>query len=187
MSGMKKSHSLVLSAAVLVAALATLSPLAGQGVALKGHNTNAPVDWTADRIEVQDRAGRVILTGNVVANQAELTLRAARVTVAYTNSDHVQIQRLDASGGVHLTTPAENARSDFAIYDLDRKLITMIGGVTLVRGTSNVHGGRMVLDLDTGRAVMDGGTGGAPGQSRGGRVSGTFTVPQRTTPPAPHQ
>ena len=33
--------------------------------ALKGHNSNAPVDVTADRIEVQDRADRAIFAGNV--------------------------------------------------------------------------------------------------------------------------
>ena len=33
--------------------------------ALKGHNSDAPVDVTADRIEVQDRADRALFTGNV--------------------------------------------------------------------------------------------------------------------------
>jgi lipopolysaccharide export system protein LptA len=53
--------------------------------ALKGHNSNAPVDVTADRIEVQDRADRAIFAGNVHATQAELTLETARLTVAYSN------------------------------------------------------------------------------------------------------
>ena len=35
-----------------------------------------------------------------------------------------------------------------------------------------------MLDLDSGRAVMDGGAAGAPGTSdSGGRVTGRFTVP----------
>jgi lipopolysaccharide export system protein LptA len=54
----------------------------------------------------------------------------------------------------------------------------MIGGVTLTRGDSHVKGGRLVLDLDSGRAVMDGG-GPAGTTSQSGRVTGTFTVPQR--------
>ena len=57
-------------------------------------------------------------------------------------------------------------------------IMMALGGVTLTRGQSSVNGGRLVLDLDTGRAVMDGG--GAPGTtSQGGRVTGTFTVPPR--------
>ena len=45
--------------------------------ALKGHDSNAPVDVTADRIEVQDRADRAIFAGNVHVTQAELTLDTA--------------------------------------------------------------------------------------------------------------
>jgi lipopolysaccharide export system protein LptA len=161
-------------------------PAAGQGStsALRGHNTNAPVDFAADRIEVQDRADRAVFSGNVVARQAQLTLNAGRVTIAYSNASNVEIQRIDASGGVTVKSPSETARGQFAIYDLRRRLITVIGGVTLTRGESVIRGGRLVLDLQSGRAVMDGGTsarpGGAPGTTMtGGRVTGTFTVPQR--------
>lgn len=155
-----------------------------QTSALKGHDTNAPVNVAADRIEVQDRADRAVFSGNVVAQQGNLTLNAARVTVAYADASGVQIQRIDASGGVTVTSPSETAKGRFAIYDLGRKVITMLGNVTLTRGQSHVSGARLVLDLDSGRAVMDGGAvgGGAPAGTSTtgtGRVTGTFTVPQR--------
>ena len=112
--------------------------------------------------------------------QGELQLSTSRLTVAYANADGIEIQRLEASGGVILRSPSETARSQYAIYDLNRRLVTMIGGVTLNRGQSHVQGGRLVLDLDSGRAVMDGGTPGAPGtRETGGRVTGRFSVPQR--------
>ena len=175
MSGMKK---FLLSFAATAAALAAFGPAMSQTSALKGHNSDAPVDFAADRIEVQDRADRAIFSGNVVAKQADLTLNAARITVAYTNAKGVQIQRIDASGGVTVTSPSETARGQFAVYDLNQRIITMIGGVTLIRGDSRVNGARLVLDLDSGRAVLDGG--GPPGTTNaGGRVTGTFTVPQR--------
>ena len=145
--------------------------------ALKGHDSNAPIDVAADRIEVQDRADRAIFAGNVHVRQADLTLDTERLTVAYTSSGGVQIQRLDASGGVVVKSPSETARGDFGIYDLDRKLITLIGGVRLNRADSQVVGSRLVIDLNTGRAVIDGGGPGI-GQS-GGRVTGHFTVPKR--------
>ena len=125
--------------------------------ALKGHNSDAPVDVAADRIEVQDRADRAVFSGNVVVRQAELTMTAARLTVAYSSAGGIQIERLDASGGVTVRSPSETARGRFAIYDLERRIITLIGAVTLTRGASHVSGGRLVLDLDTGRAVIDGG------------------------------
>lgn len=176
----------LLSGLALFAAAAgavAITPVLGQGAssALKGHNTNAPVDVAADRIEVQDRADRAIFAGNVVARQANLTLNAGRVTLLYSNSGGLQINRIDASGGVVVRSPSETARGQFAIYDLNNRLITLLGGVTLVRGQSSVNGGRLVIDLTSGRAVMDGGgPAGAPGvSSNGGRVTGTFTVPQR--------
>ena len=151
--------------------------------ALKGHNSRAPVDISADRGEAQDRADRVVFAGNVVVRQEQLTLRTARLTVAYTDSNGIDINRIDASGGVVVTSPSETARGDFAVYDLDQGLITMVGNVRLERGGSFLNGGRLTIDLDTGRAVMDGGLRGV-NQGGGGRVSGRFTVPKRNNAPA---
>lgn len=175
----------------IILAIAGLATLAGsaQGQvrqqqpvsALKGHNSNAPVDVTAERIEVQDRADRAIFAGNVHVTQAELTLETPRLTVAYSGGQgggsSVQIRRLDAAGGVVVRSPSETARGDFGIYDLDRKLITLIGNVQLSRQNDRVSGARLVIDLDSGRAVVDGGP---PGVNQsGGRVTGHFTVPQQ--------
>ena len=146
--------------------------------ALRGHDSSAPIDVTADRIEVQDRADRAIFAGNVHVRQATLALDTERLTVSYSSGGGIQIRRLDAAGGVVVRSPSETARGNFAIYDLDKKLITLIGAVQLNRGGSQVMGSRLVIDLDTGRAVIDGGAPGV-GQS-GGRVTGHFTVPKKT-------
>ncbi len=168
--------------ALPLAALAALLALPASGQALRGHNAKAPVDVDADRIEVQDRADRAVFSGNVRVRQAGLSLSAARLTLAYDSSGGgVDIERIDASGGVTVTSATESATGEFAIYDLPKRLITVIGGVTLTQGSNRVNGGRLVIDLDSGRAVIDGnspgpdGTGSAPG----GRVSGHFTVTRR--------
>jgi lipopolysaccharide export system protein LptA len=188
----------IILATTVLAATAALAQVKQQSSvsALKGHNTNAPVDVTSDRIEVQDRADRAIFTGNVHAVQAEMTLDTPRLTVAYSggaaatnsaanNGNSVQIHRLDAAGGVVVKSPTETAKGDFGIYDLDRKLITLIGNVQLNRDTNQVNGSRLVIDLDSGRAVVDGGPPGV--NSSGGRVNGHFTVPQRQQQPQPPQ
>lgn len=179
-----RSIGIILALSLAAAASAGIAQVQQErGVsALKGHNSNAPVDVTADRIEVQDRADRALFIGNVHATQAELTLETARLTVAYSNSPGagsggVQIRRLDAAGGVVVRSPSETARGDFGIYDLDRKLITVIGNVQLNQRQNVVSGQRLVINLDTGRAVIDGGPPGV--NSSGGRVKGHFTVPQR--------
>ena len=181
MMGVRKS-GIILAMTVLAGTTALAQTQQVQSVsALKGHNSNAPVDVSAERIEVQDRADRAIFAGNVHVTQAELTLDTPRLTVAYSGGtggdSNVQIRRLDAAGGVVVKSPSETARGDFGIYDLDRKLITLIGNVQLNRDQNQVNGARLVIDLDSGRAVVDGGP---PGINQsGGRVTGHFTVPQR--------
>lgn len=164
-----------------------VAPLAAQ--AQTRHDTNAPIDVASNHIELQDKANRAILTGNVVITQAEMTLKADRVTVNYTGSaldGSPQASRLDAAGNVRVDRPDQNARSNFAVYDVDRRVITMVGNVTLRQAGNTVSGGRLSINLDTGRATIDGSgvqgssAAGAPVQNQGGRVTGRFSVPKRT-------
>ncbi len=170
--------------------LLALLMLSAAAVAQQPHNSNAPIDFGADHIELQDKTNRAVLSGNVSVKQAEMTLNAARMTVAYTGQvvgGNPQVSRLDASGGVTVRRPDQTAKSQYGIYDLNRRVITMLGAVTLTQGGNTVNGGRLTMNLDTGRAVIDGssvgGSSGAPGggtvTQSGGRVTGTFSVPKR--------
>lgn len=173
---MRSLISTCAAAALLLglAGLAHAQSMAG----LKGHDSNAPVDVSAQRIEVQDRADRAVFAGDVRVRQANLTLDTQRLTIAYSNSKSgIQMQRLDASGGVVVRSPSETARGAFGVYDLNRKLITLVGGVQLDAAGSRINGARMVIDLTSGRATVDGGARGTDGS--GGRVTGRFNVNQR--------
>ena len=177
----------VITAAVLIA---TVGGDRAKAQALINHNSDAPVDFSADTIELQSRADRVLIAGNVIINQAGLSLRAARMTIAYSDAGRVAINRIDAIGGVTVTKGGDTARGNSAIYDLDRRLITLIGAVQLNQGPNTLSGGRMVIDLTTGRASVDGraapggptAAGTATGTAGDGRVIGRFTVPRRTAP-----
>lgn len=174
MMAMTKTPIMVAAALLLASGVAAAQ---GNISALKGHDSKAPIDLSADRAEAQDRADRAIFAGNVIVKQGDLTLRTARLTLAYANDNGIDINRIDASGGVIVTSPSETARGDFAVYDLNDGLITMVGNVRLERGGSFLSGARLTIDLDSGRAVMDGGLRGV--NQGGGRVTGRFTVPKR--------
>lgn len=176
-------RSAVVGFAVGAAALGMTAQLGAQAIA--GHNSDAPVDYAADRIELQDKANRVVLSGNVAIRQGGLALNAARTTVAYTDEGSLKIQRIDATGGVVVTRGDESARGDVAIYDFNRRIITMAGNIALRRGSDTLNGGRLVIDLDSGISSIDGRAGGgssALGTTQtgagGGRVSGSFSVPK---------
>lgn len=181
----------------LLPAVLLLAATAGPAIA-DTHNSNAPIDFGADHMELQDKLNRVILTGNVKVVQAEMTLTAARMTVAYSGKALAgggtpQASRIDASGGVVVTRPGQIARASYGIYDVNRRVVIMMGGVTLTQGPNTVNGSRLTINLDSGRAVIDGqGTvsgGGKTGPgttttSPSGRVTGRFTVPKRDSTPA---
>lgn len=179
----RPARNFLMGFALSAALVAGAGHLAAQAIA--GHNSKAPVNYAADRIELQDKQNRVVLSGNVDITQAGLQMRAARTTVAYTDAGSLQIQRIDATGGVIVTRGNERASGSAAVYDFNRKIITMVGDVALRRGTDTLNGGRLVIDLSTGLSSIDGrgggsGTPGASGSSdrSGGRVSGTFSAPK---------
>ena len=142
--------------------------------AIAGFNSNQPVDYAADRIELQDRQKRVVLSGDVQITQGDLRLTAQRTTVAYTDTGGLRIQRIDATGGVVVTRGSERASGSAGVYDFNRKVIILSGGVALRRGGDTLNGGRLTIDLNTGLSSVDGG--GARG-AQGGRVTGRFSVP----------
>lgn len=162
----------------LASAIGGVGSVGAQGIA--SHNTNAPVSFDAGNIALDDRANRVVLTGGVVINQAGLAVRSNRMLAQYTDDGSLDVTRITANGGVVVTRGNERASGDVAIYDFNRRIITMAGNVQLRRGGDSLNGGRLVIDLDSGLSSVDGRSSGGTGGARGsnGRVSGTFTVPQ---------
>ena len=180
-------RSLLGGFALGTAAILALAP--GKAQVFSGHNSDAPVNFSADHGELQGKANRAILAGNVVISQANLTMRAGRTTMAFTTEGGgFKIHRVDAVGGVQINRDNQSASGDVAIYDFDRRLITLSGNVTLLQGANRLSGGRLTIDLNSGLSTLDGRIGGGSpalgGQGptpRGGRISGTFTVPKRST------
>jgi len=180
---MGKGTRVALAACLAMAALPLMAPpLMAQGLtgsALKGLDSKAPIDVDADRIDVLDQENQAIFTGNVRVRQGSLTLESERMKVAYTRpaSGDPVVQRIDADGNVRITTPSEHATSRFGIYDVDRRLLTLVGGVVLVQGSTRIEGNRLVIDIGSGRSTLDGQS--STGQP-GARVSGRFAVPDRS-------
>lgn len=182
-----KSHAATAARWGIGAFAATAAAFAGiqaGAQAIAGHNSNAPVNYSADRIELQDRQNRVVLSGGVDITQAGLRLQAARTQVNYTDAGSLRIQRITATGGVTVTRGNERAAGEVAVYDFNRRVITMAGNVRLNRGGDTLNGGRLVIDLKSGVSSVDGRANGSSSVTGGvtstgnGRVSGSFSVPQ---------
>ncbi len=172
-----------------VATIAGFGGLHAYAQGIAAHNSRAPVDFAASRTEWQDRENRVILSGNVDITQAGLRLQSARTILTYTDAGSLEIQRIMATGGVRVSRGSEVATGDAAVYDFNRRIITMAGNVRLRRGGDTLNGGRLTIDLVSGVSSVDGAASGSSaivdeadgriGTANGnGRVTGRFSVPQ---------
>lgn len=182
-------------AAIMLAVLATFlaGSLTAAGVAraqvsaLKDHDTAQAIDITADRLEVRDREDKAIFSGSVEAVQGDLNISADRITVYYESTaggGDPTILRLDMAGHAKLVSPSEEVTSEWAVYDVKARLLTLGGSVVLGSGDSLLRGDRLELDLESGITKFEGapvvGTGAGAGAGSGepsGRVRGRFSVP----------
>jgi lipopolysaccharide export system protein LptA len=171
---------------ILLACTATALLGARASAIQSGGNETLSVD--ADHIEIQDKTQRALFQGSVRARQGTMTVTSDRAEVLYSASivdaggSPPEISQIRASGHVVVTRPDENATGSYAIYDLNKRTITMIGNVVLNRGANTVRGGRLVINLNNNAASLDGGGSRIGTTKSGGRVTGIFSVPKRNTP-----
>lgn len=148
------------------------------------HRVSQPIEVTADRLDVQQEQNVATFSGNVEAIQGSLTLNAEAIKVYYrdpassepSDPEALVISRIDASGNVTLTLPNESVQGSWAIYDVDRELITVGGQVKLTRGETILSGERLELDLTTGRSTLV--SSNIDDESQ--RVRGVFSPPENS-------
>ncbi|MFP4125694.1 MAG: LptA/OstA family protein [Alphaproteobacteria bacterium] len=151
-------------------ALVLLAPATGwaQPAGFAGHDDSAPIEITADELEVRQSEGVATFKGDVDAVQGELTLSAQTLDVFYgdsggdgdraedaddgVNGDQAmgEIRRVEAHGDVVVSSPREIARGSEGIYDLTTRRITLTGDVVLTRDDNVLRGNRLEIDLASG-------------------------------------
>ncbi|MEM7508469.1 MAG: lipopolysaccharide transport periplasmic protein LptA [Pseudomonadota bacterium] len=118
------------------------------------HDSRAPIEITADSLEVRQSEQLAIFSGNVVAGQGTLRLTANEVKVFYvqesSDADTGAISKLDATGNVFLSNGAETAKGARATYDVKRGMVEMSGNVILTQGDNAASGETLEIDLNTG-------------------------------------
>ncbi len=141
-------------------------------------DTDQPIDINADSLEIQQEQNLAIFTGNVIAVQGNIKLRAEQLRVWYRPASSKAggdaanagstIIRIDAIDQVFVSSATETAQGDLGIYEVAEKRLTLTGAVVLTRGQNVLRGKKLVMDMATGRS-----------QISGGRVHGRFVPPKR--------
>jgi lipopolysaccharide export system protein LptA len=150
--------ALATALAVVVPAMALAQSAATGG--FRNSDPDAPVEVTADRLDLARAEGTALFTGNVLAIQGDMRLNADWVLVEYvllpdgTLGD--DIETITARDNVLLVTPEEAAEGNEAIYTPLTNQVVMTGDVLLTQGGNTVAGDRLVVDLETGIGEVQG-------------------------------
>lgn len=141
------------------------------------HNTDQPIEITADTLEVRQSDNLAIFRGQVDAVQGDMLLRADVLVVHYreerTSDDQLGVSRIDVEGNVFVSSPEETAQGERGVYDVDNALINLQGEVVLTQGDNIVKGDALEMNLETGESRVISDAGASPE-----RVRGLF-VPQK--------
>lgn len=139
---------------------------------------DAPIEITADQLEVQQDNQLAIFKGNVIAIQGEMTMKSAIMNVYYkpNASGDNEIYKIDASGKVDFTSAEEKAIGDKALLMVAEEKLYLTGNVELERENNILRGQKLEYNTKTGRSIL---TGGATAEQinqgeKGGRVKGVF-------------
>jgi lipopolysaccharide export system protein LptA len=122
------------------------------------HDSKAPIEITADSLEVRQSENVAIFSGGVVAGQGTLRLTADKLTVTYaaekSDSETGAIQHIVADGNIFLSNGSETAQGASAEYDVAGGTISMGGGVVLTQGGNAISGNCLEINLNTGNGQM---------------------------------
>ncbi|MFN3868567.1 MAG: LPS export ABC transporter periplasmic protein LptC [Hyphomicrobiaceae bacterium] len=146
-----------------------------------------PIAITADRLDMEEKAGVAVFRGNVDVAQGSTTIRANELHANFTGSASVtssfagdplpaarpaapaapaqpaKLTRVQARGKVVVKSAGgQSASGDWADFNTEQNTVTLGGDVVLTQGRNVVKGTRLTVDLATGEAVIKSDNSAAP-------------------------
>lgn len=152
---------------------ASLPSWSKEGAKPPSPSTQITVD--SDRMEMFQREGVAVFSGNVRARRGTTLLEANRVKVYQAPSSSKQtgssqpssgFSSFEADGKVKITMPTQKITGDRAVFEEKKNLLTVEGSVVVKDATGVLQGQKLEIDLTTQTSRMI-----------GGRVRGQFQRP----------
>jgi lipopolysaccharide export system protein LptA len=143
-------------------------------------SSKEPIKIDANKLDVFDKEGRAVFTGDVVAVQGESTMKCTIMTVFYEQrdqnggqaapaaqaADDSAIKKIDCKGPVTIVSRTQVATGENATFDRGSNKILLVGNATLSDGPNVTKGERVLYDINTGVANIE--------TTPGGRVRALF-------------
>lgn len=113
----------------------------------------APLDIRADRMELTQQSGELRFEGNIVATQADFSLRCQRLLARYQKDG--ALASLRAEGAVRVTAEGLQASAAVATYEAKSETLVLTGDPTVKRGQDTLSGKKITFWPQAGRMVVD--------------------------------
>lgn len=164
--------------------LATIAPFAAASAlgllaaapaaAQLAQSSDAPVDITADAVEVVTSQCVSIWSGSAEALQDRTRLRADVLKTISAKgparpggqASCGAVSRIEATGNVYYVTPQQRVRGDAAVYNVEADTIVITGDVVAAQGENVMRGRRLTINVSTGDAQMQSNVTGRGAQGR---------------------
>jgi lipopolysaccharide export system protein LptA len=156
--------------------LAVLAAASAQAAGmLPGSNSKEPYKIDANKLDYLEKENKLIYTGDVVAVQGATKMRSSVMTVyldkTSANGEQASMKRVEMQGPVTFTLKDQIGTGDNAIYDRAENKWYLTGNVTLNQGGNVTRGQKLIYDMTTQRARIEGGrviTVLTPGEAKSG-------------------
>jgi lipopolysaccharide export system protein LptA len=167
----------IILAALLVAAAAPAAAKGRSGGILPGASAKDPLNIDAGKLDYFDQEQKLVYSGSVIVTNGPSTLKATRITIflegkgaaAAGAASNDRVKHIEADGPVTLVSKDQIGTGDHGSYDKAENKVHLTGNVTLTQGDNVVKGERLVYDVTSGIATVQG------GGAQGGRVRSSFT------------
>ena len=157
----------------LAPASAQVSGRAFQGFA--GDGDGGPINIEADDLRIEEQKGIAVYEGNVVVRRGASTVRTGRLTVEFSAQSGLtqdSIDRLRFAGGLVVTNGDNVITADGGRFNVRTEEVLLTGKVVVSQGDNVAKGCKLVADMRTNRARLEG----CPVKGRKkGRVQSVFT------------
>ncbi|MBI1815562.1 MAG: hypothetical protein HYR72_11330 [Deltaproteobacteria bacterium] len=122
-------------------------------------SSKEPIRITADMLEFDYKNHVLVYRGGVEVTQGDLQLRSKTLTVHFDEhaADRDRLKEIVAEGEVRIGKGSRVATGGRAVFDQTAKTVTLSEDAVLHDGDNRVAGDRVVVYLDQGRSVVEGG------------------------------
>ncbi|MBW1645034.1 MAG: lipopolysaccharide transport periplasmic protein LptA [Deltaproteobacteria bacterium] len=134
--------------------------LAGPGGARAGQpalsGSKAPIEITADRLDIDQKQKKAVFRGRVVARQEKMTIEAETITIFFSGKNNEVKEIVAAGRQVRIDFKGKTATCAKSTYIAAGNKIVLTGKPVLKDGKNVITGDKIIFFLDEERSIVEG-------------------------------